>query len=277
MKKVLNFLALIMCMVLLVSLTACGSFMSASQVKNVVKEFGPTQAKMTLTFTSNGQKVKYEIIYDLLLEKTPITTINFINLVESGFYKDAIFDTYNSSNHYYTAGKYTYRMNAESGKSQGAENVSGVTMVGEFKTNNYREPNGGYEQFSMFSLAMYHDNNAESFDAANGVLIFSTASSGAEVNKSLNYENYAVFAVMKSIAIYEGDVETPQHEYPGDKMSSVYLDRMIKQSSTASCTMTKANGDSSSVTVLGSNNTPRFVFSIEMLGDKDWTKLPKVN
>ena len=94
MKKVLSVLVLAMCIVMLLSFASCGMFMSASSVNKVVREFGTPQAQMTLSFTTSANnKFKYVITYDLLLEKTPITTINFINLVESGFYKDAIFES----------------------------------------------------------------------------------------------------------------------------------------------------------------------------------------
>lgn len=275
MKVLLKFLAFAMCVVLLLSLTSCGGFMSASQVRRLVSEFGTPQAQMTLSFTTaKGHKFKYVITYDLLLEKTPLTTINFINLVEDGFYNDAIFDSFNSTYNYFLAAKYAYRN--ISGSSHGYVNVSGITMPGEFKTNNYREPNGGYEQFSLFSLAMYHDDNADSFDSANGTLVFSTASSESVNKKSLNYTNYSVFAKMSSLAVYEADNETPK-VFEGDRIGSQYWENLTNQTSTTTCSMTKPNGDSSSVTILGSGNIPRFVFSIKMLGDKDWTKLPKVN
>lgn len=278
MKRFLKFLALAMCvMLLLLTLTSCGPFMSKASVNKAVKEFGTPQAEMTLTFTtSKGNEFKYVITYDLLLEKTPITVINFINLVENGFYDNAIFDSYDKTNNFFTAGKYAYRKNGDSSSLHGYVNVSGITMVGEFKTNKYSEPKGGYEQFFMFSLAMYHDNNAESFDAANGALIFSTASSSSENQLPLNYTNYAVFARMVSLSIYEGDSETPR-TYSFGKINSIYLNNLTGQTSTTSCSMTDASGDSSSKTVLGSSSVPRFVFSIKMLGDKDWSKLPKVN
>lgn len=283
MKKIVSFFAVAMCIVLLLlSLTACSSFMSNSQVKKVIKEFGTPQAEMSLTFTtSKGGKFKYVITYDLLLDKTPITTINFINLVESGYYDNAIFDSYNSSNNYFLAGRYTYTK-TDNG-SRGYESASGLNIVGEFKTNNYSAPQDGYEQFSLFSLAMYHEAKAESFDLADGALIFSTASSSSETKKPLNYTNYAVFARMSTISIYAcktvDGVETEDliSTYPAGKVNSQYLDDLVNQTSTTTCTMTKSNGDSSSVTILGSGYVPRFVFSIKMLGDKDWTKLPKVN
>lgn len=278
MKRFLQFLALAMCVVLLVSLASCGSFMSTYKVKKAVKEFGTPQAELTLSFTtSKGHKLKYVITYDLLLEKTPITTINFINLVENGFYQDAIFDSYNSTNNYYLAGRYTYRKADGAETAHGYANVSGITMPGEFKTNNYPEPNGEYERFSLFSLAMYHESDTKSFDSANGALIFSTASSSSENKKPLNYTNYAVFARAVSISIYEDNSESPR-TFPIDKMNPIYLDNLTSQTTTTPCSMTNSSGDSSSVTVLGSSNVPRFVFSITMVDSgKDWSKLPKVN
>lgn len=279
MKRFLQFLALAMCVVLLVSLASCGSFMSTYKVKKAVKEFGTPQAELTLSFTtSKGHKLKYVITYDLLLEKTPITTINFINLVENGFYQDAILDSYNTTNNYYLAARYTYRKTEGAQAARGYVNTSDITMPGEFKTNNYPEPKGDYERFSLFSLAMYHDTDVKNFDSANGSLIFSTASSSSENKKPLNYTNYAVFARAVSISVYEDDSETPRTTCPIDKMNPIYLDNLISQTTTTSCSMTNSSGDSSSVTVLGSNSVPRFVFSITMVDSgKDWSKLPKVN
>lgn len=280
MKKLLRLLAIAMCVLLLLSLTACGSFMSASQVKKAVNEFGTPQAKMTLSFTSSdGTKWKYVITYDLLLEKTPITVINFINLVEDGFYKDVIFDTYNSTNNYFLAGRYAYRTKSDDEeKKQGYVNASGITMTGEFKVNNYPEPNGGYEQFSLFSLAMYHDNDADSVNSANGALIFSTSASSAEAKKSLNYTNYAVFARVSSIDIYKGASEIPT-TYSNGMINSPTLQNLISRTSTTSIDMTKTDGTSDSVSVLGTYGSgPNFIFGIEMVDSgKDWSKLPKVN
>jgi len=273
MKKVLKVLSFLMCAIMLFALAACAGphFMSASKVKRAVKEFGTPQAEMTLNFSSNGKKMKYVITYDILLDKAPISSINFINLVNDGFYNEAVFESYNTSYNYYLAGRYTYKKTEESGSARVYENVSGITMPGEFKSNLYREPEGGYAQFSMFSLAMYHANDADSFDTANGALIFSTS-----VSDTLNYANYAVFAKMSSISIYENDGKIPQ-TYPGDKMASAYLEQLTKLTSTTSCTVTTAEGDSKSVTILGASSVPRYVFSIKMLGGSDWSKLPKVN
>ena len=267
----------IMCVLLLVTFAACTgtSFMSAAKVNRAVKEFGTPQAQLTLNFNSNSKKMKFVITYDLLLDKAPISVINFINLVENtDFYKDAILDSYDSTYHYYTAARYSYReVTQEDGKTtkKGYENNSGITMVGEFKSNNYSEPKSGYEQFSMFSLAMYYSGKADDFNSANGALIMSTSKTD-----TLNANNYAVFARAVSVTIYEGDEDAEPKTFPADRMSSAYLDQMVKQSTTTNCTMLLAGGDSKSQQVLGTTGVPRFVFSIEMLGDKDWSKLPKV-
>ena len=267
MKKIL---AVIMCVMLLVTFAACTSagFMSASKVNRVVKEFGVPQAELTLNFTSNRKKMTYVITYDLLLDKAPITTINFINLVNDGFYNDAIFDRYDSSSNYYLGGRYAYRKAEESSSAKGYKNESGITIKGEFKTNLYPEPKSGYAQFSMCSLAMYHGTSEDDFNAANGTLIFSTSES-----KSLKATNYAVFAAMSSIAIYaDGELI---NKY--DNMPSTYHAQMTTLTTTTKCSMLNDNGDTESIDVLGAGGVPRFIFSIKMLGDSDWSKLPKVN
>ena len=77
--------------------------------------------------------MKYIITYDLLLDKTPITTINFINLVDSGFYTNTIMDSYTTSYNYYIAGRYVYNKEATDEKIK--DNESGKTIIGEFKSN----------------------------------------------------------------------------------------------------------------------------------------------
>lgn len=287
MRKVIKVLALLMCAMLLLSLAACNgpSFMSASKVKKLVKEFGTPQAKMTLKFKSDNKDYKYVITYDLLLDKAPITVINFINLVNDGFYDEAILDTYTSSNNYFLAARYTYRaVESDSTNKKVAINSSGITMAGEFKSNGYAEPEGGYAEFSILSLAMYHDvetgkDNSEKFNSANGALILSTATSSAETKKPLNYANYAVFAKMSSISVFEGDDATPIYTHSGDdRIAGDCLSRLTKSTNTVSFSVATADGETKSVYIMGSSSVPRFVFSIEMLGEgTDWSKLPKVN
>lgn len=271
MKKFLRVLALVMCAMLLFSLVACNGpkTISASKAKRLIDKYGIPQAQLTLNFTSNGKKMKYVITYDLLMDKTPTTVVNFINLVENKFYDNVIFQTYNSSQNFYRAAGYSYREDSE-GKSKVVENVSGITIPGEFESNLYSEPKGGYADFSMFSLAMYHENTADKFDSANGELIFSTGDS-----VTLNASNYAVFAKMVSLSVYTGDDETPQ-TYTG-KISEWALTALTKINSASSCNVTTAEGDSKSVSLIHSSNIPRLVFSIEMLGGEWSSKLPKVN
>lgn len=268
MKKIL---IIVMCVVLLVCLVSCNGagFMSASRVKKAVADFGTPQAEMTLEFTTNNKKMKYVITYDLLLDKTPITTINFINLVESGFYTNAIMDSYNSSQNYYTAGRFVYDKDAATDEKI-RDNESGKKFIGEFKTNNYSEPEGGYAQFSMFSLAMYHDGKGESFNDGNGTLIFTTSESS-----TLKASNYAVFAKVNKLEIYQGD--DLLNTYEGGKISSMYLDQMTKLTGKPNMKVLNSANVARDVSILGLSGTPYFVFSIKMLGDKDWTKLPKVD
>ena len=289
MKKFVSIFALVMCAIMLVSLCACTgpSFMSQSKVNSLVKKYGENpQAIMTLDFTSNKKNMRYEITYDLLLDQAPITVVSFIKLVNDGFYQDAVISSYNSSNRYYTAGAYKYTTNEEGGSAKVMENVSSITIPGEFSSNNYPEPKKGYAKFeTLFSLAMYHESAAEDFNSANGVLVFSVAKSADEDAKKnanpLNYNNYAVFAKMSSITIYE---ENSDHEYvqigyyPGDRMSSTYLDTLTKLTTTTSCNIITADGTSKSESILGSSYIPRFIFSIKMADESiDWSKLPKVN
>lgn len=269
MKKFVRILALVICALLLVSLAACNGpkFMSSAKVKKLVKEYGTPQAQLTLNFTSNGKKMKYVITYDLLLDKTPVTVVSFINLVNDGFYDNVVFQSYDSSYNYYRAAGYNYRADSE-GKSKVMQNVSDKAIIGEFKSNLYSEPTGGYSEFSMFALAMYHGGTANDFNSANGELIFSTSAT-----KTLQPTNYAVFAKLTSISIYEGDSDTPRTY---TKVPTECWE-MTKLTTTTNCSVTTPEGESKTVSILGSSYVPRFVFSIEMLGDKDWSKLPKVN
>ena len=266
MKKVL---IAVICCVLLVCLVSCNGigFMSDPQVKRVVAEFGTPQAEMTLEFKSSNKNMKYIITYDLLLDKTPITTINFINLVDSGFYTNTIMDSYTTSYNYYIAGRYVYNKEATDEKIK--DNESGKTFIGEFKSNNYGEPNGGYAQFSMFSLAMYHDSKGDAFNDGNGTLIFSTSDS-----VTLNSNNYAVFAKMNKIQIYQDD--NLLSTYTDGKINGMYLDLMTKLTGRPTMKVVNSANETRNEQILGSGTTPYFVFSIKMLGDKDWSKLPKV-
>lgn len=289
MKKVLRVFALLMCVMLLLSLVACNgpSFMSASKVKKLVKDFGTPQAKMMLKFKLDSKEYRYVITYDLLLDKAPITVINFINLVLDGFYDNAILDTYNSSNNYFLAARYAYRVSgdADSAKMEVEYNSSGITMAGEFKSNGYAEPEGGYAQFSILSLAMYHEvengkDNSEKFNSANGALVLSTATSSSETKMPLNYKNYAVFAEISSVSVFEGDNENASYTHSGDdRIAGEWLSYLTKSTNTYSFSVPTVDGDTKSVQIMGTSSTvPRYVFSIEMLDEgRDWSKLPKVN
>ncbi|MCM1194742.1 MAG: peptidylprolyl isomerase [Firmicutes bacterium] len=270
MKKVL---VLLMCVMLLLTFVACNSagFMSASKVKRVVNEFGTPQAQVTISFTKNSRNFEYVIVYNLLLNKAPIAVINFIQLVEEDFYDGVIFDEYNSSYRYFVAGRYAYLPTTD---DEGTETYnyyeknSGRTFAGEFKSNKYSEPEGGYAQFSMFSLAMYHGGTADDFNSADGTLIFSTGATESET--SLQYTNYAVFAEMESLTVkIDGNAVGTYR-----KVNATYLSHFTDSTSKSSHKIIAAdNTVKEGISIMSTN----FVFSVEMMGDKDWSKLPKVS
>ncbi len=275
MKKVL---IVSLCILMLFTCVACtpNGFMSKSQTKKVYNEFGRPQAKMTINYKIGNDEVKVEAVYDLLLDKTPITVINFINLVNDGFYNDSISDKYNSTYHYLTIGKYTYeKESADSDAYRYYYNKSGKTFVGEFASNKYPEPKlneGGYSEFSLFSLAMYYENigdsskSADYFNSANGTLILATA----DKDKLLNSENCAVFAKLNSVSVSYNGKDPINY---GDKAPATIISHLTSFTSTTSRTVyNKDNTIGDSISIMST----RVMFNIEMLGDKDWSKLPKV-
>ena len=206
MKKVLVALVLV---ALLVSLCACSvvpsnSFMSKSKVNSLVKHYPEPKAVVTLEYTTGGNKFKVEITYKLLLDKAPIAVTRFIQIANEGGYENTLVDTVKSSStskKYAIMGRYANEQNTYYNLR-----ANDVKFAGEFESNGYREPQGGYAKFKIFSLAMYHGETGEDFDSADGTLIL--ALEGAD--HTLNPANYAVFAEFESMAIYtNGELTTP--------------------------------------------------------------------
>lgn len=268
MKK---FLFVLMIVLLLVSFCACSyvpstRFLSRSRVNSLVDEYGTPQAQVTLKYeTKAGDKVEVSIVYNLLLGQTPLATIRFIQLANEGFYDDTIIDTYNSTNKYMIAGRYAYKESTQSHKSAYYKNTSNVTFKGEFSDNKYSEPKDGYAQFSMFSLAMYHESGVDKFDTANGALIL------ALDNRTLNSNTYAVFAEWESITVtynnsapitYTRTVPSPVREhltsFTSTTSRTVYDDATEENSSSVSMMSTQV------------------LIHVSILGDKDWSKLPSI-
>ena len=161
MKK---FLVVLILAAMLLTLCACDSvpstrFLSASQVDSLTKKCPNPQAEVTINYTVSGKDIEAKITYDLLLSQTPLATLKFIELVNDGFYNDSIMDSYDSTNHYMTLGRYLYKPSQiqQDNKLTYYRNPLEGSFKGEFKSNNYKQPKEGYAQFDILSLAMYHD------------------------------------------------------------------------------------------------------------------------
>lgn len=271
MKKVL---VVLMAALLLVSLCACTTvpstrFMSRTQVNSLVKEYGTPQAEVTLNYKTGNNDIEVKIVYNLLLEQTPIAVTRFIQLANEGFYNDTLIDTYNSTYRYMIMGRYAYRQSElQEDKSLYFQNKSDVTFKGEFKSNKYSEPSKGYAQFSIFSLAMYHDDansDIENFDKASGTLILALA------NQTLNPDNYAVFAEMAYMTYKINDGEFKNQN------SQVYPDVLSNLKSFTSKTSRNVYDDASeehytSISIMST----RVTLQVKILGDNDWSKLPTI-
>ena len=278
MKKVLVALLLIL---MLFTVCACTyvpstSFLSHSKQNALVKTYGTPQAVVTLTYSrSGGSDREVRVTYDLLLNQTPLAVIRFIQLANEGVYNNTLIDTYDSSYRYMIMGRYAALQETEGSTAYTYYNrTSDVTFAGEFKTNGYKEPEGGYAQFSTLSLAMYHEatKDSSSFDAANGTLIL------ALDRVSLNANNYAVFATMNTFEYRYGGT--------GDfiKRSKVDADILADLVSFTSTTSRDVytvydddtKGSSTSIRMMNA----RVFIQVEIIGAEgksaDWSKLPKI-
>ena len=87
---------------LLFSFCACsaGEFISASKLEKIKEKSGIDAnpvATLTLRYTdineeSRGEVYTVVIEYELLIDKAPITVINFMNLIQQGFYDNTVVD-----------------------------------------------------------------------------------------------------------------------------------------------------------------------------------------
>ncbi|MBR2965998.1 MAG: peptidylprolyl isomerase [Clostridia bacterium] len=272
-----------LCVLMIVVLCGCstGGFMPRSQVNSLVKKYGTPEAKVTISYVVNNKTIKLDLFYDLLLDKTPITVVNFINLVEAGYYNNTLIDTNLSggSSHYMIGGRYYAKDFEETDEEDRTQIVTKYfncpaqpRFVGEFQSNFYKAPKAtekgddGYSKFEMFSLAMYHGANVEDFDNANGAIIISTSQ-----DYTLNYKNYAVFAHLTGVEIsIDGGESTPYTKVPSYVVENL-MD--ISRSYTRPVYESEEEGaKSTSVLICTANIT---IESIEMLGNSDWSKLPK--
>lgn len=270
MKKVL--VALLMVAVLL-SLCACtvspDSFLSKSEVNSLVKAYSKPQAELTLSYTSNGKDIEIHVTYDLLLDKAPLAVTRFVQIANDGGYEGTLVDYYNSSSKYAVMGRYAIE-EVENGSK--VENryfnyrSEDVTFAGEFKQNKYKMPKGGYAEFELYSLAMFHENEADEFNSANGAFIMDLSSDKG----GLNSANYAVFAKFASMRVLTSGEVTLRETT--SKNSQLY-DKMATLTGTTTRTVYDKNGENSSSIKIVSD---KITISVKILGDYNWSKLPTI-
>lgn len=205
MKKAL---IIVIAFLLLFSFCACsaGEFISASKLENIKAKSGIDAnpvATVTLRYTdlnddARGDVYTVVIRYELLIDKAPITVINFMNLVQDGFYDNTVVDYIGSR--YLIAGRYTQ----EDDKFITKE--SGYTIKGEFLANGFKvdesKKDGDNAQPMLGSLIMFHNAQTSTknyFDTASSAFFmaftdeFSTATA-----VPMSKDNYAVFAYVLS-------------------------------------------------------------------------------
>ena len=274
MKKVLVILLLA---VMLVSVCACSyvpstRFLSRSQLNSLLKEYGTPQAELTIKYTINNDDYEIKVTYNLLLSQTPLAVIRFIQLANDGAYNDTVIDTFNSTYNYMIMGRYIYKDSvvSEGKKNWYVNNALDVTFKGEFKSNGYSEPSGGYAQFKNFSLAMFHDESTaedNNFDTANGALILAVDSN------TLNSNNYAVFAELASMtySVNGGKPITRVGKVDSD------ICKILKGFTSKTGIRTVYTDETETDTIPSFTMMNQIVtIQVKILGDHDWSKLPRI-
>lgn len=264
MKKRAIIMVIVMCLVALFALAGCqGGFMTKTQTARLYKQYERPAAEMTIKYTQNKNDYEVKVVYSLLMDKAPIAVCNFISLVNSGAYENTILDTYNDGYKYMVMGRYKYE------DERYYDNTLAEPFVGEFKSNAYPEPQteGGYAKFSMFSLAMYHQDSLDDTynNSADGTLILALASEG----RTYNSNNYAVFAELKSLTFSINGVVVNENvtNVPADINS-----HFTKFTSTTQTVYESKDGSTSrSVSLISA----KAMLSFKMVDTQtDWSKLP---
>ena len=270
MKKVL--VALLMVAVLL-TLCACGvssgSFLPKSKVKSLVNEYPNPQAELTLTYTTNSKTVEIHVTYDLLLSKAPLAVTRFVQIANEGGYEGTLVDSSNSSYRYAVMGRYAIEEVENNNKVENKYfnyRSEDVTFAGEFKQNKYKAPKGGYAEFELYSLAMFHDGEAKDFDSANGAFIMDLSTEKGGLN-SANYAVFAKFASMKVLT--NGEVTLRETTSKNDQL----YNKMLSLSGTTTRTVYDKTGENSSSIKIASD---KITISVKILGNYDWSKLPTI-
>ncbi|MBQ9125855.1 MAG: hypothetical protein IJY13_04265, partial [Clostridia bacterium] len=290
MKKLL---VIALCLVMLLTFTACSSyqFLSNSKVNNLVEKYSENgklpQMEMTFSYetSKNSTPMQIKVVYELLLDKAPISVISFINLLNDGRYNNVVVDS--KSSNQLSIGRFTYT-EPTSDKDENSKPTeisknrlylfakADATFAGEFKNNNFKpygkvaEGDDGFTKFEMFSLAMYHETaNSKSndkeqqaeykraYNSANGRLILSLGTT--QNGDAPSYKDYAVFArpVSFSVSIDGGEFSNPVAQL------DAYLLNQIRAVS------------SKTITINGTNYAPiQIDVSFQMVaGSIDWANI----
>ncbi len=235
-------LVVILAVMMLMTLTACDSsdFLSDKQVASLVSEYGTPTMDVVLEYTLDDSVVTVTLSYELQLETTPITVVNFISLVEDGYY-DAVTEgdettshligTGFSSTNSLLAGKYTVTQSTDEDVDDTYSLASSLSysILGEFVSNGYvievdeDEEDEDITDYNntveLLCLAMYHGTTTSTFDDANGQFLIATSS----VN-TYNYQNYAVFAYLTNMKVeVDGELESD------GEVNSAILDTIINE------------------------------------------------
>lgn len=295
--KIKRILFVAMAIIMLFVFAACNTvaFMSDSARNDLVKKYGTPKAQVVIEYTrdkssTNGDEdevVTLTLNYNLLLNKTPITVINFINLVEDGYYNEKttdtgttslVFDNRISSNtNSWIVGRYNVTVDSKGTKTYRAQPALDYTILGEFVQNGYVLPKAsdetdeeikdGNAKFSMFSLAMYHEKSVSAFDQASSAFFLTTDSVSTE-----NYKNFAVFAELTSISVsVNGEALVTDATQVPDSIVDDF-DNILNET-TSQTVVDDADGESSTSKVTMLKNVVRIV-SIKMVDNNDYSSLP---
>lgn len=244
-------LVVILAVMMLMTLTACDSsdFLSDKQISNLVSEYGTPTMDVVLEYTLDDSVVTVTLSYELQLETTPITVVNFINLVESGYYDQTssteddvttttshLIGTGFSSTNALLAGKYTVTESSDEDvdNTYSMATTLDYTILGEFVSNGYvievddDEEDEDITDYNntveLLSLAMYHGVTSSTFDSANGQFLFTTSS----VN-TVNYQNYAVFAYLTNMKVEVTDEDGNVTVESDGQINSTVLNTIINE------------------------------------------------
>lgn len=276
---------IVLAVIMVLTFAGCGEakFMSNSQVKELTSKYQTPQMQMTIEYVRNEKVVELQLTYDLLLDKAPITVVNFINLVNDGFYNakegeegavtSMVFDgRISSSTNAWIAGRYTVTTKGTT-KTYAVATELDYTIKGEFVQNGWELPvaegetdedvTDGNAKFGLFSLAMYHQNNVDNFDAASSAFFLTTSSTQTE-----SYKNYAVFATLASMTVVVDGVEVANDV---TEVPASVLDDFNSMTGTTSKTITIDEDNTETKSVL--SNVIRIV-EAKMLGTTDYSTLP---